>query len=80
MFSCEFYEIFKNTYFYRPPPVSASGVSVLQLIHKFLLRKYYKYYRYNMYGKWKYEFDFNWVSLEAFSEPCHASKMGFLRK
>ena len=25
MFSCEFYEIFKNTFFHRSPPVAASG-------------------------------------------------------
>ena len=26
MFSCEFCEIFKNNYFYRTPPVLASGM------------------------------------------------------
>ena len=28
MFSCEFYEIFKNTFFYRTPWVAASGNTI----------------------------------------------------
>ena len=29
VFSCEFYKIFKNTFFYRPPLVAASNISFL---------------------------------------------------
>ena len=31
VFSCEFFEIFKNTYFYREPPVAASESSIIDV-------------------------------------------------
>ena len=30
MLSCEIYEMFKNTFFYRTPPVATSVVSIIQ--------------------------------------------------
>ena len=32
VFSCEFYKIFKNTFFYRTPPVAASASSMLNVL------------------------------------------------
>ena len=40
MFSCEFCQIFKNTYFYRTPLVSASGIGAFNL-QKSLLKVHY---------------------------------------
>ena len=36
VFPCEYYEIFKNNFFYRTPPVAAS-------VHRMLLRMFYLY-------------------------------------
>ena len=40
MFSCEFCEICKNTYFYRTPPVAASKLTLTLLLNWFLFRRW----------------------------------------
>ena len=33
VFSCEFCEIFKNTFYYRTPPVAASAMTVFKVVN-----------------------------------------------
>ena len=33
MFSCEYYEIFKNTYFKKHPPTAAAADALIDILH-----------------------------------------------